>query len=71
MRDTTQVPNYDKYRSKSDEVTNRVFQYFVVGTMGGLTAMGAKATVQGMSSIVRINESKNSERLNDVGGYKG
>jgi hypothetical protein len=25
-----------------------VFQYFMVGTMGALTAAGAKATVQGM-----------------------
>lgn len=32
--------------SKSSETTNRVFQYFMVGSMGLLTAAGAKATVQ-------------------------
>lgn len=49
MRDTTQVPDFSKYRSAKEEITNRVFQYFMVGTMGALTAMGAKNTVQGMS----------------------
>lgn len=46
-RETTKVPDFGKYKSGRDEITNRVFQYFMVGTMGALTAMGAKATVQG------------------------
>jgi ubiquinol-cytochrome c reductase iron-sulfur subunit len=33
--------------SKSSETTNRVFQYFMVGSMGMLAAAGAKATVEG------------------------
>lgn len=41
------VPNWGHYMSKSSENTNRVFQYFMVGSMGLLTAAGAKATVQG------------------------
>lgn len=45
--DTNRIPNFGPYMSKSSETTNRVFQYFVVGTMGLLTAAGAKATVQG------------------------
>ncbi|KAI9660224.1 MAG: hsp70 nucleotide exchange factor fes1 [Alyxoria varia] len=46
LRDTTKVPDFGKYKSKKDELTNKVFQYFMVGTMGAVTAMGAKATVQ-------------------------
>lgn len=45
--DTNKIPNFTKYRAKSPEVSNRVFQYFMVGSMGLLTAAGAKATVQG------------------------
>lgn len=47
MRDTTNIPSFGKYKSGRDEITNRVFQYFMVGSMGAITAMGAKATVQG------------------------
>ena len=50
-RNTYDVPDFGKYKSNRDELTNRVFQYFMVGTFGALTAMGAKATVQGMSCI--------------------
>ena len=45
--DFDKVPNFAAYRSKSSEGANRVFQYFMVGSMGLLTAAGAKATVQG------------------------
>ncbi|RMZ84705.1 hypothetical protein DV737_g901, partial [Chaetothyriales sp. CBS 132003] len=44
--DTTKIPSFKAYRSKSAEVSNRTFQYFMVGTMGLMTAVGAKATVQ-------------------------
>jgi ubiquinol-cytochrome c reductase iron-sulfur subunit len=44
---TTKIPSFKKYMSKNAETSNRVFQYFMVGTMGLLTAAGAKATVQG------------------------
>jgi len=47
MRETTDIPKFDHYKSSRDETTNRVFQYFMVGTLGAVTAMGAKATVQG------------------------
>ena len=33
--------------SKKGETSNKTFQYFMVGTMGLLSAAGAKATVQG------------------------
>jgi Ubiquinol cytochrome reductase transmembrane region len=44
----SKIPDFSHYRSKQGSNSNLVFQYFMVGTMGALTAMGAKATVQGM-----------------------
>lgn len=44
---TTKIPDFSKYRSSKGANSNLVFQYFMVGTMGALTAAGAKATVQG------------------------
>ncbi|KHJ30940.1 putative ubiquinol-cytochrome c reductase iron-sulfur subunit [Erysiphe necator] len=43
---TTRIPDFSKYKSSSGPNSNLVFQYFMVGTMGALTAAGAKATVQ-------------------------
>merc|ERR1711964_108652 len=40
------IPDFSNYRSKSNTNSNLLFQYFMVGTMGALTAAGAKATVQ-------------------------
>jgi ubiquinol-cytochrome c reductase iron-sulfur subunit len=45
--DTTKIPSFAAYRNKGDETGPKVFQYFMVGTMGALSALGAKATVQG------------------------
>ncbi|KAG9234632.1 putative cytochrome b-c1 complex subunit Rieske, mitochondrial [Amylocarpus encephaloides] len=39
------IPDFSNYRSKQGTKSNLVFQYFMVGTMGALTAAGAKATV--------------------------
>ncbi|KAK5047000.1 hsp70 nucleotide exchange factor fes1 [Exophiala bonariae] len=44
--DTTKIPSFKNYASKSSEVSNRVFSYFLAGSMGLLAAAGAKATVQ-------------------------
>lgn len=46
--DSTKVPSFAAYRNKGGETGPKVFQYFMVGTMGALSALGAKATVQGM-----------------------
>lgn len=46
--DTTKIPSFKAYQSKNSEVSNRVFSYFLAGSMGLLAAAGAKATVQGM-----------------------
>lgn len=45
-KETTKIPDFGKYRSPNVK-SNQVFGYFMVGTMGALTAAGAKATVQG------------------------
>jgi ubiquinol-cytochrome c reductase iron-sulfur subunit len=48
-RDTTKIPSFAAYKSSGGEQQNKLFQYFMVGTLGAITAMGAKATVQGAS----------------------
>ncbi|KAF2010206.1 ubiquinol-cytochrome c r [Aaosphaeria arxii CBS 175.79] len=41
------MPSFAAYRNKSGgETAPKVFSYFMVGTMGALTSLGAKATVQ-------------------------
>ncbi|KAF9575620.1 hypothetical protein BGW38_008199, partial [Lunasporangiospora selenospora] len=44
-RDTTLIPDFDKYKSGSGDSSNRAFSYFMVGTTGALSFMGAKTTV--------------------------
>ncbi|KAL1629083.1 Cytochrome b-c1 complex subunit Rieske, mitochondrial [Neofusicoccum ribis] len=45
---TTSIPTsaWKKYRTSGGETGTKVFQYFMVGSMGALSAMGAKNTVQ-------------------------
>jgi hypothetical protein len=50
----SKIPDFSHYRSKHGSNSNLVFQYFMVGAMGALTAAGAKATVQGMWDTIRI-----------------
>lgn len=47
-QDTTVIPSFKKYRAGS-EASNKMFSYFMVGAFGGLSALGAKDTVQSMS----------------------
>ena len=44
---TTKIPSFAKYRSSGTESSNKVFSYFMVGTFGAVTALGAKSMVQG------------------------
>ncbi|EXJ55979.1 ubiquinol-cytochrome c reductase iron-sulfur subunit [Cladophialophora yegresii CBS 114405] len=44
--DTRKIPSFKGYASSSPEISNRVFQYFMAGSMGLLAAAGAKNTVQ-------------------------
>ncbi|KAH7353311.1 ubiquinol-cytochrome c reductase [Plectosphaerella cucumerina] len=41
-----QIPDFKDYVSKNSKATNQLFGYFMVGTMGAITAAGAKSTVQ-------------------------
>ncbi|GAA6035502.1 hypothetical protein JCM8097_000284 [Rhodosporidiobolus ruineniae] len=41
----SQVPDFSKYTKNTDEDTGRAFSYFMVGSMGLVTAAGAKSTV--------------------------
>ena len=41
------IPDFSHYTSKNAGSLNQVFSYFMVGTMGAITAAGAKSTVQG------------------------
>ena len=48
--DSTKIPSFAAYRNKNGEQSTKVFQYFMVGSMGALSAVGAKATVQGKTT---------------------
>jgi ubiquinol-cytochrome c reductase iron-sulfur subunit len=48
----SKIPDFGHYYAKSSSRTNGLFSYFMVGTMGAVTAAGAKSTVQGASSRV-------------------
>ncbi|KAK3073579.1 ubiquinol--cytochrome-c reductase catalytic subunit rip1 [Teratosphaeriaceae sp. CCFEE 6253] len=52
--DTTVIPSFKKYRA-GNEQGNKVFQYFMVGALGGISALGAKDTVQ--SFLVNMSAS--------------
>lgn len=43
---TINIPDFGKYKSERPADTNLVFQYFMAGAFGMLTAAGAKQTVQ-------------------------
>lgn len=43
----SKIPNFGKYASKNSAAGNKLFSYFMVGSMGALTAAGAKSTVSG------------------------
>ena len=51
QQDTTVIPSFKNYRSGAGEQSNKMFQYFMVGAFGGISALGAKNTVQGKSEI--------------------
>lgn len=50
-RSTLKIPDFSKYKSSKSPRSNQVFSYFMAGTMGLATAVGAKATVQGRFPI--------------------
>ncbi|KAK2766777.1 hsp70 nucleotide exchange factor fes1 [Arachnomyces sp. PD_36] len=44
-KSTLKIPSFKKYASSSGETPNKVFGYFMAGSMGLVTAVGMKATV--------------------------
>ncbi len=44
---STKVPDFGKYMSKGAGSGNQLFGYFMVGTLGAISAAGAKSTIQG------------------------
>lgn len=47
---TEKIPSFAHYKAGGGETNNKVFSYFMVGTLGALSALGVKATVQGESN---------------------
>lgn len=47
----SKVPNFGKYASSNSAAGNKLFSYFMVGSMGALTAAGAKSTVSGQHTF--------------------
>lgn len=45
LRETTQIPDYSAYTKGTSDTSSRAFSYFVVGSMGLLSAAGAKSAV--------------------------
>lgn len=43
----SKIPDFSHYANKSSWNTTNLMGYFMVGTMGAITAAGAKSTVQG------------------------
>lgn len=44
-RETTQVPDYTPYTKGTSQQSSRAYSYFMVGSMGLITAAGAKSLV--------------------------
>jgi hypothetical protein len=44
---SSRVPDFSKYMSKGKGSSNALISYFMVGTLGAISAAGAKSTVQG------------------------
>jgi ubiquinol-cytochrome c reductase iron-sulfur subunit len=59
---TTTIPDFSKYRGGSTK-GNQLFGYFMVGTMGILSAAGAKAAIQGTSEPLASFFSWNSNGI--------
>ncbi|KAH0541305.1 hsp70 nucleotide exchange factor fes1 [Glutinoglossum americanum] len=43
---TMKIPDFGHYKSNRSQDSNKVFSYFMAGTLGVLSAAGAKATIQ-------------------------
>lgn len=57
-----QAPDFSHYLSKKSGNANALFGYFMVGTLGALSAAGAKSTVQGR--LLRTSGVERKEKTN-------
>lgn len=48
---TTNIPDFSHYAAKNSPNKNLLYQYFMVGAMGTITAAGAKSTIQGEPAL--------------------
>lgn len=46
-RSTLKIPDFSKHAFKGNPRSNQTFSYFMAGSLGLVSAVGAKATVQG------------------------
>lgn len=53
-RSTLKIPDFSKYSSRGNPRSNQVFSYFMAGSLGLASAVGAKATVQGIYGLRKI-----------------
>lgn len=69
--DSTKIPDFSHYRSKRGSSNNLLMQYFMVGTMGALTAAGAKNTVQGTYDTTPMRRFEGIGIRGGRGGWSG
>lgn len=53
---TTKVPDFSHYAAKNGANKNLMYQYFMVGALGTITAAGAKSTIQGEPKRAELRE---------------
>ncbi|KAI1163727.1 ubiquinol-cytochrome c reductase iron-sulfur subunit, mitochondrial [Nemania serpens] len=63
---STKIPDFGHYFNKGGPNTNLLFSYFMVGTMGAITAAGAKSTVQDEGIRGHTNLPSTSEFLKNM-----
>ena len=48
---TTRIPDFSKYKTSGSSTQNALISYFMIGTLGAISAAGAKSTVQGKNLL--------------------
>ncbi|KAL2703966.1 hypothetical protein AAEP93_005037 [Penicillium crustosum] len=67
---TLKIPNFSKYKSNKSPRSNQVFSYFMAGSLGLASAVGAKATVQEMGNNIGM-EYKGLNKIVELSGNSG
>lgn len=76
--DSSKIPDFSKYMSKGSGSKNQLYGYFMVGTLGAISAAGAKSTIQGESLGWRGGENgswgavgRGGRQWSAIGGGRG